>query len=801
MLSTIALNAAKRVRIVRTAPKVSNANIPRTTRRIPSLAAYSLRQASHLKFSHEKWTRNLHTSSNTHKDMGNIFGRGKQTSWVDPNATPHGEMLALYCRDLTAMAEQHKLDAVIGRDEEIRRTLQILSRRTKNNPLLIGDPGVGKTAIVEGLAIKIASKDVPTNVHGMRIMSLDLGQLLAGTRFRGEFEERLKGILRDIENSDGKIILFIDELHTLVGAGATEGGMDASNLIKPQLARGDLRCIGATTTREYRKYIEKDAALARRFQTVEIGEPSKENAIAMLRGLRQAYEQHHQVGITDDALQAAVNLSERYIRDRHLPDKAIDLMDEAASKLRLQIYSVPEEIDSTKSKLDSAKMQLAHLEREEDRGAVEARQKLRKQAEELQTQVDEMTSIYETERHELQEIERLRSEVVHLTRQSESLSMQGRYEDAARILYEQLNPLRAQCEKREEAASHFRFIQRNVTPQHIADVVSKKTGIPLRSLVLSEKEKLLNLEELLSKRVVGQEQACRAISNAVRISRAGLHSHDRPLGSFLFLGPTGVGKTELCRALADALFNSENALVRIDMSEYMEKYSVSRLIGAPPGYIGHDEGGALTEAIRRKPYAVVLFDEFEKAHIEVSNILLQVLDAGRLTDGQGNQVDFRNTIVIMTSNLGAHHLSNLPDGMPASAVESLVLDELRSTFQPEFLNRIDDTILFNRLSRKDMLPIVDIQLKQIPHRFPITVTPEAKQLLADRGYDPSYGARPLRRVITNDLLTPLSKMILDSEIGDRDGVLIDVGRNENEPFSFTLLKDAVQPVEDEFRLG
>lgn len=711
---------------------------------------------------------------------------------------PPGEFLAQYCKDLTQLAADGKLDPVIGRDEEIRRTLQILSRRTKNNPLLIGDPGVGKTAIAEGLALKIATKDVPSNVADMKVMSLDLGQLVAGTKFRGEFEERLKGILKDIEASDGKIILFIDELHTIVGAGASEGSMDASNLIKPQLARGQLRCIGATTTKEYRKYIEKDAALARRFQTVDIGEPKKEDAIGMLRGLKQAYESHHQIHITDDAIVAAVNLSDRYIRDRHLPDKAIDLMDEAASKLRLQINSEPEELDKAKSRLNSLKQQVATLAKEEDRNAIERRQAMKKEVEKIEREVEEMTARYNQERDEIHSIAELKYKIIAIKQQIADLQQRGNYEKAAQMTYEQLNPKNLEYERRENATQSFHFIQSQVVAQHIADVVSKKTGIPLRSLVLSEKEKLLHMEEFLSSKVVGQPEACKAIADAVRVSRAGLHAHDRPLGSFFFMGPTGVGKTELCRALAATLFNSEDALIRIDMSEFMEKFSTTRLIGAPPGYIGHDEGGVLTEAVRRRPYAVVLFDEFEKAHPEVSNLLLQVLDAGRLTDGQGNRVDFRNTIIIMTSNLGAQHLANLPEGLPSLAAKAEVMRDLRAHFQPEFLNRIDDIIMFNRLTRDQMLPIVDIQLKSIPQKSPLIVTEPAKARLAELGYEPAYGARPMRRAIMHHLLQPLSRKLISENVTEEDSIKVDVDPKSQTELSFEILRGANKRQVDEF---
>jgi len=728
--------------------------------------------------------------------MGNIFGRGgpgKQSSWVDPNAAPPGEMLALYCKDLTELAENGKLDPVVGRDEEIRRTLQILSRRTKNNPLLIGDPGVGKTAIAEGLALKIATKDVPSNVAHMKIMSLDMGQLVAGAKYRGEFEERLKGILKDIDEADGSIILFIDEIHTIVGAGAAEGSMDASNLIKPQLARGQLRCIGATTIKEYRKYIEKDAALARRFQVVEIREPSPETALAMIRGLKPMYEKHHEIHISDESLKAAVALSARYIRDRHLPDKAIDLIDEAASQLRLQINSEPESLDRARRELESTKQQIALLEREEDLSAKKSRQQLKARAEQLQAHVNEMTIEYEKERDEINAVALAKKELARYQAEAQRLQVNGHYERSSKIVYENIRPLEKSILEREAATAEFIFVSSQVTPQHIADVVGKKTGIPIKSLVLSEKEKLLHLEELLGKRVVGQDQACEAIAEAVRISRAGLHSNERPLGSFLFMGPTGVGKTELCRAVASALFNSEDALIRIDMSEYMEKFSVNRLIGAPPGYVGHEEGGVLTEAVRRKPYAVILLDEFEKAHPDISNVLLQVLDAGRLTDGQGNVVDFRNTLVIMTSNLGAHYLASLPEGVPSSEARPDVQRELIGRFQPEFLNRIDEIILFNRLTRDQMLPIVNIQLSHIPQKHPFVVSQEAKERIAELGYDPSYGARPIRRAIQSMLLKPLSKTLLTQDVKEYDSIAVEIDPEDPEKLQFTIIRDANKP--------
>jgi ATP-dependent Clp protease ATP-binding subunit ClpB len=661
---------------------------------------------------------------------------------------------------------------------------------------LIGDPGVGKTAIAEGLALKIASKDVPSNVAEMKIMMLDMGQLVAGAKFRGEFEERFKGVLKDVEQSDGKIILFIDEIHTIVGAGAAEGSMDASNMIKPQLARGQLRCIGATTTKEYRKYIEKDAALARRFQTVEIAEPSKETAVAMLRGLKGPYEAHHQLHITDDALVAAVSMSDRYIRDRQLPDKAIDLVDEAASKLKLQIHTIPEELDRAKSKLESIKRQIAAISREEGRQVAQRKQALIAESQSLEKEVAEMTKQHESEKSEMDAIAMMKHQINRLKAELHNSIITGKYEQAAKLEHEQLKPLQKEVLEREEKTENFRFIQSQVTGQHIADIVSHRTGIPLRSLVLSEKDKLLHMEEYLTQRVVGQPEACKAISDAVRISRAGLHSHERPLGSFFFMGPTGVGKTELCRALAKTLFNSENALIRIDMSEFMEKYSIARLIGAPPGYVGHEEGGVLTEAVRRRPYAVILFDEFEKAAPEVSNILLQILDAGRLTDGQGTLVDFKNTIIIMTSNLGAQHLARLPEGLPSSAAKGEVDAELRAHFQPEFLNRIDEVVLFNRLTRDQMKPIVDIQLKQIASRNPLIVTEAAKDRLANLGYDPAYGARPMRRAINTHLLRPLSKLNISGDIGEYDSISVDVDPTSETEFKFEILKDANKPSDE-----
>ncbi len=691
------------------------------------------------------------------------------------------DALKKYARDLTQAARDGKLDPVIGRDEEIRRTIQVLSRRTKNNPVLIGEPGVGKTAIVEGLALRIINGDVPESLQDKKLLALDMGAMIAGAKYRGEFEERLKGVLQEVTSSAGAYILFIDEMHTIIGAGKADGAMDASNLLKPALARGELHCIGATTLDEYKKHVEKDAALARRFQPVYVEEPSVEDTISILRGLKDRYESHHKVKITDGALVAAATLSNRYITDRFLPDKAIDLVDEAAARLRMQIDSKPEELDNLDREIVRLKIEQEALKKERDSGSKDRLKRLEKDLASLEEKATALTAQWKSEKEKLnsaaelqKQLEKARSELADAVRR-------GDYQRAGELQYGAVPELERKLKATESVSKSGVVASEQVTADNVAAVVSRWTGIPVDRMLEGEREKLLRMEDQLEKRVVGQNEAVKAVSTAVRRARAGLQDPNRPIGSFMFLGPTGVGKTELTKALAEYLFDDEHALIRIDMSEYMEKHSVARLIGAPPGYVGYEEGGALTEAVRRRPYQVVLFDEIEKAHPDVFNVLLQVLDDGRLTDGQGRTVDFRNTLLVMTSNLGAEYLVAQADGEGTEKVRDVVMAEVKARFRPEFLNRIDEIILFHRLKREHMGRIVDIQLHRLQQllderKIKLALDAKARDWLADKGYDPAYGARPLKRVIQKSVQDPLSELILSGQIKDGEKVSISAGK-------------------------
>jgi ATP-dependent Clp protease ATP-binding subunit ClpB len=687
------------------------------------------------------------------------------------------EALRKYTQDLTEAARDGKLDPVIGRDEEIRRVIQVLSRRTKNNPVLIGEPGVGKTAIAEGLAQRIVNGDVPESLRDRRLLSLDLGALVAGAKYRGEFEERLKALLQEITHGAGDIILFIDELHTLVGAGKADGAMDASNMLKPALARGELHCVGATTLDEYRKHIEKDAALARRFQPVFVSEPAVADTISILRGLKEKYELHHQVRITDGAIVAAATLSNRYITDRFLPDKAIDLVDEAAARKRMVIDSKPEAIDELDRRIIQLKIEREALKKETDRGSVDRLAHLEVELAGLEEQSAGLTAKWQAEKGKLAEVQTLKEQLDQSRHELEVAQRQGDLAKAGEIAYGRIPALERELAEAEEHSAQ-EMVQEAVTESDIAAVVSRWTGVPVDKMLEGEREKLLEMETKLHERVVGQDEAVTAVANAVRRARAGLQDPNRPLGSFLFLGPTGVGKTELCKTLAAFLFDDEQAMLRVDMSEYLEKHSVARLIGAPPGYVGYEEGGALTEAVRRRPYQVVLFDEVEKAHPDVFNVLLQVLDDGRLTDSHGRTVDFRNVIIVLTSNLGSDYLASLDENQPASALRDQVMTVVQQAFRPEILNRLDEIILFNRHGRGDMAGIVEIQLQRLEklledRKLTLTLTDAAKRWLADAGYDPVYGARPLKRTIQRRLQDPLARLILEGEVVDGGRVAVD----------------------------
>ncbi len=726
--------------------------------------------------------------------------KGRQAN--SASAEQSYKALERYTRDLTDDARNGKLDPVIGRDEEIRRSIQVLSRRTKNNPVLIGEPGVGKTAIAEGLALRIIDGDVPESLKGKKLLSLDMGALIAGAKYRGEFEERLKSVLQDVTESEGGIVLFIDEMHTLVGAGAGEGAMDASNLLKPALARGELHCIGATTLDEYRKHVEKDAALARRFQPVYVDEPNVDDTISILRGLKEKYELHHGVRITDAALLAATTLSNRYINDRFLPDKAIDLMDEAASRLRMQVDSKPEELDELDRRMIQLKIEREALKKEADQNSADRLDKLEVELSGLEEKVSVLSTRWEHEKTRLSEMQKLKEQLDSARIELEQAQRQGALERASELSYGIIPELEKQLEvdfADDEAIQNTSLmLEEAVTVEHVAQIVSRWTGVPVDKLMSGEKERLLTMEDALHKRVIGQDEAIASVSRAVRRARAGLQDPARPIGSFLFLGPTGVGKTELSNALAEFLFDKENAICRIDMSEYMEKHSVARLIGAPPGYVGYGEGGAMSESIRQRPFQIVLFDEIEKAHPDIFNVLLQVLDDGRLTDGQGRTVDFSNTLIIMTSNLGASHLAALDDSETVDKVRQEVLDEVHGFFRPEFINRLDEMILFERLKEDQMGNIVEVQLARLEailqsRDIHLELSNDARAWLASTGYDPVFGARPLKRVIQKEVQDPLAEKILAGEVMDNSVVYVGVAKAENKADSDTLSFSTTPP--------
>lgn len=716
---------------------------------------------------------------------------------TDPNPEDKYKALERYSRDLVQLARQGKLDPVIGRDDEIRRVIQVLSRRTKNNPVLIGEPGVGKTAIVEGLAQRIVSGDIPEGLKDKRVMALDMGALIAGTKYRGEFEDRLKAVLKEINEAGGSIILFIDELHTVVGAGAAEGAIDASNLLKPALARGELRCVGATTLDEYRKHIEKDAALERRFQPVYVGQPTVEDTIAILRGLKERYEVHHGVRIKDSALVAAATLSNRYISDRFLPDKAIDLIDEAASRLRIELDSMPTELDEIERKIMQLEIEREALKKEKDRASKDRMMRVEKQIADWREELNVLKAHWENEKGVIKEIQGLKAKIDHARVEEQTAQRQGDLGKVAEIRYGRIREYEEEIKKKHAKLAEIQkekcLLKEEVDADDVAEVVSKWTGVPVTKLLEGEKQKLLKMEDRLGERVVGQEAAVRAVSDAVRRARAGLQDPNRPVGSFIFLGPTGVGKTELCRALAEFLFDNENAMVRIDMSEFMEQHSVARLIGAPPGYVGYEEGGRLTEAVRRRPYSVVLFDEIEKAHRDVFNVLLQVLDDGRLTDGHGRTVDFKNTIIVMTSNIGTQWIHELSGKDKEEELKERIKEALKEVFRPEFLNRIDDIIVFNRLSKEELQEIVEIQLKALrkrlaEHNLELVISDGVKDKLVEEGFDPVYGARPLKRTIQRLIENPLASELLKGKFPE--GSEIVAKTNSDGKISFNLKKTA-----------